>query len=60
VQDSDDPKALLKTAERCRAVLKTETNVEIRRTLLQMARDYEDRAYGLLAQRPDKPLEKPD
>ena len=47
--DVNDPNDLVKQAERCRAILKTETNEEIRRTLLQMAKDYEDRAIALLA-----------
>ena len=47
----EEPEYLLKQADRCKAVAKSASDDNVRRTLLAMAREYEDRAYALLAKK---------
>ena len=47
---AEEPNFLYKQAERCRQVAKNAADPRMRKTLLHMARDYEDRAIALKAE----------
>ena len=49
----DEPDYLLKQAERCRTVAKTATDEKMRQALLEMARDYEERARAVQMKKPE-------
>ncbi len=48
----NEPEYLLKQAERCRTVAKTATDEKMRHALLEMARDYEERAHQVQVKKP--------
>lgn len=49
----NEPEYLLKQAQRCRSVAKTATDEKMRQALLDMARDYEERAQAVQVKKPD-------
>jgi hypothetical protein len=49
----DEPEYLLKQAERCRSVAKTATDEKMKQALLEMAREYQERAEAAQANKPD-------
>ena len=48
-----EPEYLLKQAERCRTVAKTATDEKMKQALLDMAREYEERAQSGQVKKPD-------
>ena len=48
----NEPEYLLKQAQRCRSVAKTATDEKMRQALLDMARDYEERAQAVQVKKP--------
>ncbi len=53
----NEPEYLLKQAERCRTVAKTATDEKLRKALLEMARDYEERAQSMPIKKPGQGLQ---
>lgn len=49
----NEPEYLLKQAERCRTVAKTATDEKMKQALLEMAREYEERACSGQGKKPD-------